>query len=306
MGNPKGLKPYGRGGSVRELDFRCFNSNSNIIANASVRLKELREVNKKNNKHVNNKLIHIVSNLEVLILSYELIKSKPGNTTPGTDSTTLDKLDLDWFKKTQKSLLAGKFKFKPARRSYISKGFNKDKKRPLSISNPRDKIVQQAIYLILDAIFEPSFLNSSHGSRPDKGNHTALKNIKFSFNGVKWCIEADIKNNFSNICHSILLKFLKRRISCSKFLALIKSSLKAGIMENGKFKETNTGLFQGNVTSPILNNVYLHELDKYMADLCGSFNKGKSRIKSPIYRKIMYQIEKESNFETIKKLRRRL
>jgi group II intron reverse transcriptase/maturase len=305
MGNPKGRKPYGSGGSVRELGFRCFSSNSNITANASVSLKELRKVNKTDIKHVNDKLIHIVSDLEVLILSYELIKSKPGNTTTGIDSTTLDKLDMNWFENTRKSLLAGKFKFKPARRTYIPKGSNKGK-RPLTISSPRDKMIQQAMYLILDAIFEPSFLNFSHGSRPNRGNHTALKAIKYQFNGVKWCIEADIKSNFPSISHEILLKLLKRRISCSKFLALIKNSLKAGFFEDGKFKEANVGLFQGNITSPILNNVYLHELDLFMAELCASFNKGKTRRKSPIYRRISYLMGKETDPQSIKKLRREL
>jgi retron-type reverse transcriptase len=167
-------------------------------------------------------------------------------------------------------------------------------------------VVQQAIYLILDAIYEPAFLNSSHGSRTNKGNHTALKDIKYSFNGVKWCIQADIKSNFPTISHGILLKLLKRRISCSKFLALIKSSLKAGFIEDGKLKEVNTGLFQGNVTSSILNNVYLHELDVFMAELCNSFNKGKTRRKSSIYRRILYLMEKETDLESIKKLRREL
>ena len=306
MGIPKERKFYGCGGPVRGLRFRCFSSNSNITANASVSLKELREVNKRDIKHVNDKLIHIVSDLEVLILSYELIKSNPGNTTPGSDSKTLDKLDLNWFKRTRKSLLAGKFKFKPARRKYIPKGLDKDKNRPLTISSPRDKVVQQAIYLILDAIYEPSFLKSSHGSRPNRGNHTALKDIKYSFNGVKWCIEADIKSNFPTISHGTLLKLLKRRISCSKFLALIKNSIKAGFFEDGVFKESNIGLFQGNVTSPILNNVYLHELDVFMAELCDSFNKGKTRRKCPIYRRILYLMEKETDSGAIKKLRREL
>lgn len=306
MGISKGRKSYECGGPVRGLGFKCFSSNSNITANASVSLKELREVNKRDIKHVNDKLIHIVSDLEVLILAYELIKSKSGNTTPGSNSETLDKIDLNWFEKTRESLLSGKFKFKPARRKDIPKGSDKNKKRPLTISSPRDKIVQQAIYLILDAIYEPSFLKSSHGSRPNRGNHTALKDIKYSFNGVKWCIEADIKSNFPTISHGTLLKLLKRRISCSKFLALIKNSIKDGFFEDGKFKESNIGLFQGNVTSPILNNVYLHELDVFMFELCVSFNKGKTRRKSPIYRRISYLMEKETDLDSIKKLRREL
>jgi retron-type reverse transcriptase len=137
-----------------------------------------------NKQLVNNKLIHIVANPEVLILAYETIKSKPGNETPGVDAQTLDGINLNWIQNTSKLLLAGKYKFKAARRVYIPKK-GKNKKRPLTISSPRDKLVQQAMYLVLNAIYEPSFLESSHGSRPGKGNHTALKSIKLKFQGVK-------------------------------------------------------------------------------------------------------------------------
>lgn len=249
----------------------------------------------------------MVSDVEFLILAYELIKGNPGNTTSGSDSETLDKINLNWFKKSSESLLAGKFKFNPARREYISKGLDKHEQRPLTIGSPKDKIVQRAIYLILEAIYEPSFLESSHGSRPNRGCHSALKDIKYSFNGVKWCLEADIKSNFPSISHMILLKLLKRRISCSKFLALIKNLIKTGYFEDGRLKEVNIGLFQGNVTSPILNNIYLHEFDLFMAELCVSFNKGKARRKSNHYRRIIYQMKKkDGDSESIKKLRRNL
>jgi group II intron reverse transcriptase/maturase len=261
--------------------------------------------NKLNKQLVNDKLIHIVTNPEVLILAYETIKSKPGNETPGVNAQTLDGIDLDWVQSISKLLLAGKYKFKAARRVYIPKK-GKNKKRPLTISSPKDKVVQQAMYLVLNAIYEPSFLESSHGSRPGKGNHTALKSIKLKFQGVKWCIEADIESNFPSISHKILLSLLRKRISCEKFLTLVKRSIKAGFIENGVFKESNKGLFQGNVTSPILNNVYLHELDVFMDGLCEDFTSGKYRRKSSLFINIQYRIEKETNVAQIKKLRKEL
>mmetsp|Transcript_26771 Transcript_26771/g.67145 ORF Transcript_26771/g.67145 Transcript_26771/m.67145 type:complete len:748 (-) Transcript_26771:2020-4263(-) len=306
LGSPKERKLYGCGGFVRKLGFRCFSSNSVITAKASDSLKELKKVNSKNLKHVNDKLIHIVSSQEVLILAYKLIKSNPGNAIRGSDSKTLDKLSPDWFKKTSKTLLAGRFKFKPARLTYIPKGMDKNKKRPLTISSLRDKVVQQAIYLVLDAIYEPSFLNSSHGSRPNRGNHTALRSIKQNFTRVKWCIETDINISFPSISHNVLLKLLKRRASCSKFLALVKNSMKAGYFEDGKFSESNLGLFQGNVISPILNNIYLHELDVFMENLGAEFRKGKKRRKSSAYRRISYLMSKETDNDSIRKLRRQL
>jgi len=196
LGSPKGRKPYGCGGFVRKLGFRCFSSNSVITANASDRLKGLKKVHSKKFKHVNDKSTHIVSSQEVFILAYELIRSNLGSAARGSDSKTLDKLSPDWFKKTSKALLAGQFKFKPARRTYIPKGMDKSKKRPLTISSPRDKVVQQAIYLVLNEIYESTFLGSSHGYRSNRGNHTSLRSIKQKFTVVKWCVKAGIGSNF--------------------------------------------------------------------------------------------------------------
>jgi group II intron reverse transcriptase/maturase len=268
-------------------------------------LEELVNLNKKDKQLVNDKLIHIVANPEVLILAYKTIKSKPGNETPSIDAQTLDEIDLNWVQSTSKLLLAGKYEFKAARRVYIPKK-GKDKKRPLTISSLRDKAVQQAMYHVLNAIYEPSFLETSHGSRPGKGNHTALKSINLKFQGVKWCIEAGFESNFSSISHRILLSLLRKRISCEKFLTLVKRSIKAGFVEDGVFKESNKGLFQGNVTSPILNNVYLHELDVFMEELCENFTSGRSRRKSSLFKNIQYMIEKETDVERKKKICREL
>lgn len=311
LGKFTGRKSCGiDGGFVRKPSQRRFSSNPNISDNSCVSLKKLMKINK-NSKHFNTRLIHIVSDAEVLILAYEIIKSKSGNLTPGSDSTTLDKISMEWFKKVTKVLKAGKYKFKPARRVYIPKQEKKNadgspKYRPLTISTPRDKIVQQAIYLILNAIYEPLFLDVSHGSRPNRGNHSALEYLKFHFNGVKWCIESDVYDNFLSVSHKILLNILKKRISCSKFLALIKKSIKAGFKDNNKFYPSNKGLFQGNVTSPILNNIYLHELDLFVVSLMKSFHKGKQRRISPAYSKIQYKMSKLNDPKELKTMRRGL
>lgn len=308
--HPKGRKPYGGGDSVRESGHRCFSSATNIIGSPCVGLEELKKVNKENLKHINDKLIHIVSDVNILILAYEYIKSNPGNFTPGVNPTTLDKIDLEWFHNVSNKLKAGKYNFSPARRSYIPKPGNSKKKRPLTISSPRDKIVQKAILFILEAIYEPSFLDYSHGSRPGRGTHTALNYIKYKFKESKWCIEADIESNFPNINHKILMNLLKKRITCPKFLSLIKNSIKAGYVEEGKFFESNIGLFQGNITSPILNNVYLHELDLYMDGLINLFHLGKRRKKNPEYRRFQYLMEKakgdSSEIKSLRKQRRKV
>lgn len=307
MGYPKCKNTYGSGGPVRGLRLRFVSSCTNINEKSRVSLKELTRLNKENPRRVNDKLIHIVADPEVLILSYEIIKSKPGNMTSGSDAFTLDGINLNWIFNISKDLKAGKFKFKPARRVLISKK-DKSKKRPLTISSPRDKVVQQAIYMVLNAIYEPSFLDSSHGSRPNRGNHTALKAIKFGFNETKWCIEVDIDSNFPSISHMVLMNILRKRISCQKFLSLIKNSITAGFTYKGDFYTSDVGIFQGNITSPILNNIYLHELDLFMADHKNSFNKGKRRKKNPVYRRLSYQIGKIKNncTKSIKRIRNQM
>lgn len=306
MGNPSRRNSNGSGNFVRKLGRKCFSSSANISDESCVGLKELIEINKNNPKYINNKLIHLISDSNFLIFAYESIKSKPGNCTRGSVNKTLDGIDLKWFSRTSKELKAGKFSFKPARRIYVPKSGNKKCKRPLNISNPKEKIVQQAIFIVLNAIFEPSFAPESHGSRPNKGTHTALKAIKYKFQGVKWCIEADIENNFPSIDHKILLNFLGKRISCSKFLTLIKRSIKAGYKENNKIIPSNKGLSQGNIISPILNNIYLHELDSFISDTAKNFVKGKNRKKSSEYRNLSYQMEKAAGDITkFKKLRKK-
>lgn len=298
------------GGLIRRLGQRRFSSNSSISDNSCASLKELMKINK-DTKHFNTKLINIISDPEVLILAYKVIKSKSGNSTPGSDFITLDGISLDWFTKAAKILKAGKYKFKPARHVYIPKRNKKNSDesqmfRPLIISGPKDKIVQQAIYFILNAIYEPSFLDVSHESRPNRRNHTALKFLKFRFNDVKWCVEGNIKDTFPSISHKILLDILKRRIGCSKFLALIKNSVKADFKEKKKFYQSNRGLFQGNITSSIIHNIYLHEFDLFISSLMKSFEKGKHRRKSPIYRKIQCEMSKLTSPKKLKTLRRKL
>ena len=269
----------GGGGLIRRLGQRRFSSNSSISVKSCASLKELMKINK-NIKYFNTKLIHIISDPEILILAYEVIKSKSRNLS-GSDFITLDAISLDWFTEVAKTLKAGKYKFKDARCVYCSKrkknSDGSQEFRSLTISSPRDKIVQQAIYFILNAIYEPSFLDVPHGSRLNRRNYSALEILKFRFVGVKWCIKSDIENNFSSISHKILLNILKKRIGCSKLFALIKNSIKANFKENKTFCQSNQGLSQGNVTSPILNNIYLHEFDLFISSVMESFYRGKQR-----------------------------
>lgn len=140
----------------------------------SMLLETLDECKRKNQKVRN--LMRILGDPFFLVESYGAIKSNPGNMTRGSTSVTLDKIRFEWFEQTAGNLLTNKFKFNSSRRVEIPKP-NSDKTRPLTIAPPRDKIVQKAIQTILQAIWEELFRNSSHGFRPNRSVHSALKSV---------------------------------------------------------------------------------------------------------------------------------
>jgi len=121
-------------------------------------------------------VFEIMSSTQVLRLAYETIKSKPGNMVRGTTKQTLDGISLEWFEKTSKLLRAEHYKMRPNRRIYIPKA--NGKLRPLGIASPRDKIIQQAMNMVMETVLEPKFHDSSHGFRPFRGCHTALRTVK--------------------------------------------------------------------------------------------------------------------------------
>ena len=159
------------------------------------------------------------------------------------------------------------YKPQPVLRCYIDKP-GKSEKRPLGIPVIKDRVVQNATKLVIEPIFEANFLNCSHGFRPERSAKQAVDIIrrKITFDRQLVVVDADIKGYFNNICHSILMMLVKRRISDPYVLKLIKSWLESGVLEDGKYIETNgVGTPQGGVISPLLANIYLHAFDKMFA-----------------------------------------
>lgn len=141
--------------------------------------------------------------------------------------------------------------------------------------------------MVLEAYYEPQFRECSHGFRPNRGCHTALLEIKRKWRGTRWCIETDIKGCFDNIDHAVLLEVLGRKVKDERFLKLIRGMLHAGYMENGVRYETYSGTPQGGVLSPLLANIVLNELDRYVEDeLMPKYNVGKKKSINPKYRRL--------------------
>jgi group II intron reverse transcriptase/maturase len=233
--------------------------------------------NKPKSVEINMKAI---SNLKNLVAAYELIKSNPGNMTKGNDDITLDEMNLKYLLNIQSKLKAGTFEFTPARRIQIPKPGKKET-RPLTIASPREKIVQKAILLIMERLYEEKFLDSSHGFRPARGTHTAMKQLEANFQSAHYIIEADFSKAFDSIQHEALMSIIKEEVKCEKTLSLIKSGLKAGYFELGELHANlAVGTPQGSILSPLLCNIFLHKLDEYVEELKEELQKGNKRQRS--------------------------
>ena len=221
-------------------------------------------------------------NPEFFLLAYERTQAKPGNMTAGNDGNTIDGMSMKRIDSLIQKLKDFSYQPKPARRTYIPKA--NGKMRPLGIPAFDDKLVQEVVRMILESIYEPTFQNSSHGFRPKRSCHTALQYIKRNYTGVKWFVEGDIKGCFDNVDHHVLVRILRRRIKDEYFISLIWKFLKAGYMEDWVYHNTYSGTPQGSLISPILTNIYLNELDVFMAKYAASFNCGKGRKINPAYK----------------------
>lgn len=246
----------------------------------------LRAINKLGEKNAPlTRVYRCLYNEELYLLAYGNLSQNRGALTAGVTAETIDGMNLKRIREIIELMRYERFNFNPARRVYIPKK-NKGK-RPLGLPTFSDKLVQEVIRLILEAYYEPQFNQHSHGFRPNKGCHTALKEVKQTFTGTTWFIEGDIKSCFTSINHDKLIEILSRRIHDGRFLNLIKRMLKAGYLEEWTFNKTYSGVPQGGVVSPILSNIYLNELDWfYEKELKVKYTKGKKRKISKAYRRV--------------------
>jgi len=158
-----------------------------------------------------------------------------------------------------KRMKNGSYKPEPIRRVYIPKD-GSNKMRPLGISCYEDKLVESIIAQVLTMVYEPKFYNESFGFRPNRSCHQAVREIieDVQYRKINYIVEADIRGFFDNVDHEWLIKFLEHDIADKKFIEIIKKFLKAEIMEDGNYLESERGTPQGNGASPVLANIYLH------------------------------------------------
>ncbi len=208
-----------------------------------------------------------VYRFDVLKESWERVKENKG--VAGIDneniSDIIEKGEATVLVEIAESLLEGKYRPRSVKRVTIPKSDGRE--RHLGIPTVRDRIVQTAVKILLEPIFEADFLDCSYGFRPGRSTHNALEVIRQTTNkGKRIVLDADIKGFFDNIDHDKLMEFLQKRVSDRRILKLIRKWLRCGVLVDGEYLKTEQGTPQGGVISPLLANIYLHELDRYWAE----------------------------------------
>src|SRR5271169_574523 len=224
-------------------------------------------------------------------MAYGNIYSNQGAMTPGTGGETADGMSEEKIGEIAELMRYERYRFSPARRTYIPK--KNGKLRPLGLPSWSDKLVGEVVRLLLEAYYEPGFSDLSHGFRKGRGCHTALRKIHDTWTGTVWFIEGDISDCFGSLDHDILLGILAEKIHDNRFLRLIRNMLKAGYLEDWDYRDTLSGVPQGGTVSPILSNVYLDKLDKFVEqELIPQNTRGTRRRLNPEYSRVQSRMRR--------------
>jgi group II intron reverse transcriptase/maturase len=228
-------------------------------------------------------------NSALYLEAYARIYRNDGAMTKGVTQETADGMSMGKIEGIIGLVRHERFRWTPVRRTYIPK--SNGKMRPLGIPTWSDKLLQEVMRRLLDAYYEPQFSDLSHGFRPGRGCHTALHRIYKTWKGVKWFIEGDIQGCYDNISHEVLLSILREKIHDGRFIELVRGALQAGYAEEWDWRPTYSGTPQGGVISPILSNIYLDKLDRFVEDvLIPRYTRGDKRRLDPEYMRLIGQM----------------
>jgi group II intron reverse transcriptase/maturase len=232
-----------------------------------------------------NRLYRQVFNPQLYLLAYGRIYANHGAMTPGATQETADGMSMAKIQAIIEALRHERYRFSPVRRAHIPKA--NGKLRPLGLPTWSDKLVGEVVRLLLEAYYEPQFSDRSHGFRPGRGCHTALREVADTWTGTTWFVEGDIADCFGSLDHDILVKILAEKIHDNRFLRLVRNMLTAGYLEDWRWNATLSGAPQGGVVSPILSSIYLHKLDEFVETvLIPHYTKGAARRSNPAYTRV--------------------
>jgi group II intron reverse transcriptase/maturase len=247
-------------------------------------------------------------NPQLYLMAYGRLYSNHGAMTPGADGETVDGMSMAKIGHIIDALRHERYRFRPVKRVYIPK--KNGKMRPLGLPSWSDKLVGEVVRLLLEAYYEPTFSDRSHGFRPRRGCHTALTEVAVNWTGTTWFVEGDISDCFGSLDHDVMVNILAEKIHDNRFLRLIRNMLQAGYLEDWEWNATLSGAPQGGVVSPILSNIYLDRLDKFVETvLIPEYTRGKLRRHNRQYRKEQYQLSqarRRGDRAAARQLRRRL
>lgn len=251
-------------------------------------LEKVSQNSQQNRDEVFTRLFRYMLRPDIYFVAYKHLYPNQGAGIKGVNSDTADGFSEEKVNRIIQSLKDGSYAPSPVRRTYIPK--KNGKLRPLGIPTFTDKLVQEVLRMILEAVYEPLFLNCSHGFRPGRSCHTALQEIKKAYTGIRWFVEGDIKGFFDHIDHHVLVGLIGEKVKDAQIRTLLYKMLRAGYLEDWQYNATYSGTPQGGIISPLLANIYLHELDKYMMRLANTFDRPKERHFTPAYSMAQRQV----------------
>jgi group II intron reverse transcriptase/maturase len=228
-------------------------------------------------------------NPQLYLLAYGRVYANKGAMTPGATPETVDGMSMAKIGRIITAMRHERYRFRPVRRVHIPK--KNGKTRPLGMPTWSDKLVGEVVRLLLEAYYEPAFSDRSHGFRPGRGCHTALREVANTWTGTTWFIEGDIADCFGSFDHQVMLSILAEKVRDNRFLRLLRNMLKAGYLEDWRWGATLSGVPQGGIASPVLSSIYLHKLDVFVETvLIPEYTRGRLRARNPEYRKVEHAI----------------